>query len=80
MIVEPDALANLPSDCSATTDPTGALTAGRIADIKYAVSALEAQPHTVVYLDAGQQPVALRRGHGAAADRRPASARPRASS
>ncbi|MBW8802861.1 MAG: glycoside hydrolase family 6 protein [Catenulisporales bacterium] len=53
VIVEPDALANLPSDCSATTDPTGALTAGRIADIKYAVTALEAQPQTVVYLDAG---------------------------
>jgi endoglucanase len=53
VIVEPDALANLPSDCSATTDPTGALTAGRIADINYAVTALEARPQSVVYLDAG---------------------------
>jgi len=53
VIVEPDALANLPSDCGPTTDPTGTLTAGRIADIKYAVSALEARPQTVVYLDAG---------------------------
>jgi endoglucanase len=53
VIVEPDALANLPSDCSATTDPTGSLSAARIADINYAVTALEAQPQTVVYLDAG---------------------------
>jgi len=53
VILEPDALANLPSDCSATTDPTGALTAGRMADLRYAVSALEAQPNTTVYLDAG---------------------------
>ncbi|NUP52493.1 MAG: glycoside hydrolase family 6 protein [Catenulispora sp.] len=53
VIVEPDALANLPSDCSPTTDPTGTLTAGRIADINYAVTALEARPQSVVYLDAG---------------------------
>ncbi|GAA1968239.1 glycoside hydrolase family 6 protein [Catenulispora subtropica] len=53
VIVEPDALANLPSDCSPTTDPTGALTAGRIADVNAAVTALEARPQTVVYLDAG---------------------------
>lgn len=53
VILEPDALANLPSDCSATSDPTGAISAARIADIKYAVGALEAQPGTSVYLDAG---------------------------
>ncbi len=53
VILEPDALANLPSDCSATSDPTGAITAARIADIRYAVSVLEAQPRTSVYLDAG---------------------------
>lgn len=53
VIVEPDGLANLPSDCSPTTDPTGELTAGRIADVKYAVDVLEAQPNTAVYLDAG---------------------------
>ncbi|HEY1488350.1 MAG TPA: glycoside hydrolase family 6 protein, partial [Micromonosporaceae bacterium] len=53
VIVEPDGLANLPSDCSATTDPTGTLTAGRIADIKYAVNVLEARPNVAVYLDAG---------------------------
>ena len=53
VIVEPDGLANLPSDCSATTDPTGTLTAGRIADEKYAVNALEARPNVAVYLDAG---------------------------
>jgi len=53
VILEPDALANLPSDCSATSDPTGALSAARIADLRYAVSVLEAQPGTSVYLDAG---------------------------
>jgi endoglucanase len=53
VILEPDALANLPSDCSATTDPSGAITAARIADLRYAVGVLEAQPRTSVYLDAG---------------------------
>lgn len=53
VVLEPDALANLPKDCSPTTDPTGTLTAGRIADLNYAVNALEEQPNTVVYLDAG---------------------------
>lgn len=53
VILEPDALANLPQDCSPTTDPTGALTAARMADLRYAVSVLEAQPGTAVYLDAG---------------------------
>ncbi len=53
VILEPDALANLPSDCSPTSDPTGAITAARIADINYAIGALESQPGTSVYLDAG---------------------------
>lgn len=53
IVLEPDALANLPSDCSATTDPTGAITAGRLADLRYAVNVLEQQPNTTVYLDAG---------------------------
>jgi endoglucanase len=53
VVLEPDALANLPQDCGPATDPTGALTAARIADVKYAVTALEAQPGTSVYLDAG---------------------------
>jgi len=53
VILEPDALANLPQDCGPATDPTGALTAARMADLRYAVSALEAQPGTSVYLDAG---------------------------
>ncbi len=53
VILEPDALANLPSDCSPTSDPTGSLTVGRIADLNYAVNVLEAQPGTSVYLDAG---------------------------
>jgi endoglucanase len=53
VILEPDALANLPSDCGPTTDPTGTLSAGRVADINYAVDVLEAQPGVSVYLDAG---------------------------
>jgi len=53
VILEPDALANLPQDCGATTDPAGTLTAARMVDLRYAVSVLEAQPRTSVYLDAG---------------------------
>lgn len=53
IVLEPDALANLPRDCSPSTDPTGALTAGRIADLRYAIDVLEKQPNTTVYLDAG---------------------------
>ncbi len=53
VILEPDALANLPSDCGPTTDPTGAISAARIADIRYAIDVLEAHPATSVYLDAG---------------------------
>jgi endoglucanase len=53
VVLEPDALANLPKDCSPTSDPTGTLTEGRIADLNYAVDALERQPNTTVYLDAG---------------------------
>jgi endoglucanase len=51
VILEPDGLALLPSDCG--MDPTGEISAGRIADISYAVTVLEAQPGTSVYLDAG---------------------------
>jgi endoglucanase len=53
VILEPDALANLPSDCGPDSDPTGTITAGRIADINYAVDVLAAQPGTSVYIDAG---------------------------
>ena len=53
VLVEPDSLANLPSDCGPTSDPDGSLSAARIADINYAVDVLEAQPRTVVYLDGG---------------------------
>jgi endoglucanase len=53
VVLEPDALANLPADCSATSDPTGELTAGRMVDIRFAVATLERQPGILVYLDAG---------------------------
>lgn len=44
VVVEPDGLANLPRDCRSTTDPTGELTAARIADLAYAVETLKARP------------------------------------
>lgn len=53
IVVEPDGLANLPRDCGPTTDPTGELTAARIADLAYTVKTLKARPRTAVYLDAG---------------------------
>jgi len=55
IIVEPDALANLPSDCG--YDPTQVnipqATADRYTQINYAVSKLEDGPQTLVYMDAG---------------------------
>ena len=64
VVVEPDGLANLPSDCPGAypgedvgTFPNpapGTLTAGRIADIAYAGRAIRrAAPKALVYLDAG---------------------------
>jgi endoglucanase len=56
VVVEPDGLANLPSDCPAAYpgQDVAALTTGRIADIKYAGEAIEkADPAALVYLDAG---------------------------
>jgi endoglucanase len=52
VILEPDALGNMPSDCSL---PAGAdypfTDQGRITDLADAVSDLEADPNTLVYLD-----------------------------
>ena len=56
VVVEPDGLANLPSDCPAAYpgQDVAALTAGRIADVKYAGTTIEAKdPNSSVYLDAG---------------------------
>jgi len=56
VVVEPDGLANLPSDCAGAYpgQDVAALTAGRIADIKYAGARLrQADPDALVYLDAG---------------------------
>ncbi|MFF9624943.1 glycoside hydrolase family 6 protein [Streptomyces griseosporeus] len=53
VVVEPDGTALLPKDCGPATDPTGELTAARIADLAYAVRTLKAKPRTAVYLDAG---------------------------
>jgi len=56
VLVEPDGLANLPSDCPSAypgADIT-ALTQSRISDIKYAGQQLETHdPNALVYLDAG---------------------------
>lgn len=51
IILEPDGLAKLPSDCG--IDPTGQLTAARYAQLSHAIDALESQPGTRVYVDAG---------------------------
>ncbi|MCW2507665.1 MAG: Glucanase [Modestobacter sp.] len=56
VVIEPDGLANLPSDCGSAYpgQDVAALTAGRIADIRYAGKAVErANPNALVYLDAG---------------------------
>jgi endoglucanase len=56
VVVEPDGLANLPSDCPSAYpgQDVDALTAGRIADIKYIGEVIMANnPHALVYLDAG---------------------------
>lgn len=56
VVVEPDGLSNLPSDCPAAYpgQDVAALTAGRIADITYIGRAIEkAARNSLVYLDAG---------------------------
>lgn len=56
VLVEPDALANLPSDCAPsayaneTNPPTDAT---RLADVNFDVNLLEQDPNAAVYLDAG---------------------------
>lgn len=52
VILEPDSLALLPSDCG-QDDDEGTLTAARYTEINYAVDTLGALPRTTVYLDAG---------------------------
>jgi endoglucanase len=55
IMLEPDAIANLPSDCG--YDPTQVnipeAVANRYAQINYAITRLEEQPKTSVYIDAG---------------------------
>jgi endoglucanase len=56
VLVEPDGLANLPSDCAAAYpgQDIAALTASRLADVKYAGESIESNdPNSLVYLDAG---------------------------
>src|SRR3954453_13832499 len=56
VVIEPDGLANLPSDCGAayTGDPQNPTDAERIAEIRYAGEVIEkAAPNALVYLDAG---------------------------
>jgi endoglucanase len=48
-VLEPDGLALLPTDCGYTAQNT----ADRFTQINYAVAKLEANPATIVYLDAG---------------------------
>lgn len=49
IVLEPDRLALLPTDCGYTAQDT----ADRYTQINYAVAKLEANPATIVYLDAG---------------------------
>jgi endoglucanase len=51
VILEPDALGNLPSACGGPSANYPFTDAERIAELQYAVSALEAQPGASVYLD-----------------------------
>lgn len=55
LIVEPDALANLPTDCGSAYEAANPqiTDATREADVAYAVSALEKDPNASVYIDAG---------------------------
>jgi endoglucanase len=51
VILEPDALGNMPSGCGLSTSVYPFTDAERIAELQYAVGALEAQPGAAVYLD-----------------------------
>ena len=51
VILEPDALGNMPSGCGLSSSAYPFTDAERIAEIQYAVSALEADPGVSVYLD-----------------------------
>jgi endoglucanase len=51
VILEPDALGNMPSDCGLSSTVYPFTDAERIAELQYAVTALEADPQTSVYLD-----------------------------
>jgi endoglucanase len=51
VILEPDALGNMPSGCGLSSSAYPFTDAERIAEIQYAVAALEADPGVSVYLD-----------------------------
>ena len=51
VILEPDALGNMPSNCGLSPSVYPFTDAERIAELQYAVSALEADPRVSVYLD-----------------------------
>ena len=51
VILEPDALGNMPSNCGLSSSIYPFTDAERIAEIQYAVAALEADPAVSVYLD-----------------------------
>ena len=51
MLVEPDSLGNMPSDCGLTTSTYPFTDAERFTELDYAVTALENDPDTSVYLD-----------------------------
>jgi endoglucanase len=55
IVLEPDAIADLPSDCGYDPNQVNVaqLTADRYTQLNYAVTTLEAGPQTIVYMDAG---------------------------
>jgi endoglucanase len=54
VIVEPDALGNMPSDCGLSSSVYPFTDDERIAELQYAVTALEGDPSASVYLDGTQ--------------------------
>jgi endoglucanase len=54
LVIEPDALSNLPDDCFGTSMTEEQASSARILDVKYAATTLESSdPNDLVYLDSG---------------------------
>ena len=67
VILEPDALGNMPSDCNLSSSVYPFTDSERIAELQYAVTALEGHPHASRVPRRHAQRVAVRRHDHAAA-------------